>query len=67
MKSYLHLVLCVLLFIGSIISSVQFILRSFDPYGLWPIRYGTCQYRNKVTNIIHDVRYNRYNTISGCI
>ena len=34
------------------------------PIGLWPIGYGTCQYRNKVTNIIHDVRYNRYNKIN---
>ena len=41
-------------------NSIQFILLSFDPKGLWPVRYGTCQYRNKVTNI-HDVRYNTIN------
>ena len=39
----------------------QFILRSFDPYELWPVRCGTCQYNNnEVTNIIHDVKYSTF-------
>ena len=33
------------------------ILRGCDPLDME-------QYGNKVTNIIHDVRYNRYNTIN---
>ena len=30
----------------------------YKPQGLWPVRYRTCQYRVKVTSIIHDLKYN---------
>jgi len=32
---------------------------------LWPVGYGTCQYRNKVTNIVHEI--NTLQLVTACI